>query len=66
MFLWIELSAINMIKDINIDITAIKKLERKSDAEKLGTKIFIIPPAKMIGIVPIKIDLYNLLDKTEW
>ncbi len=60
-----ETSARSIIKDINIDTTAIERFERKTEEENSGTESFIIPPIKTIGIVPIKIDLYNLLVKIE-
>ena len=62
----VEISAKSIIKDINIDTKAIEKFERKNESENPGTNSFIIPPIKTIGIVPIKIDLYNLLDKNEF
>ena len=64
--LFVEISAKSIITDINIDTIAIERFERKKESENSGTKIFIIPPKKTIGIVPIKIDLYNLLDKNEY
>ena len=48
------------------DTIAIERFERKNESENPGTKNFIIPPKITIGIVPIKIDLYNLLDKNEY
>ena len=63
--LLVEISAKNIIKDINIDITAIEKFERKKESEKSVTKSFIKPPIKTIGIVPIMIDLYILFEKNE-
>ena len=62
----VEISAKSIIKDINIDTKAIEKFERKNESENPGTNSFIVPPIKTIGIVPIKIDLYNLLDKNEF
>ena len=62
----VEISAKSIIKDINIDTKAIERFERKNESENPGTNSFIIPPIKTIGIVPIKIDLYNLLDKNEF
>ena len=48
-----EISAISIIIDINIEITAIEKLERKNESENPGTKSFMNPPKITIGIVPI-------------
>ena len=48
-----EISAKSIINDINIDTTAIEKLERKNESENPGTKSFINPPKRTIGIVPI-------------
>ena len=62
----VEISAKSIIKDINIDTKAIERFERKNESENPGTNSFIIPPIKTIGTVPIKIDLYNLLDKNEF
>ena len=62
----VEISAKSITKDINIDTKAIEKFERKNESENPGTNSFIIPPIKTIGIVPIKIDLYNLLDKNKF
>ena len=61
-----EISAKSIIKAINIDTKAIERFERKNESENPGINSFIIPPIKTIGIVPIKIDLYNLLDKNEF
>ncbi len=61
----VEISAKSIIKDINIDTKAIERFERKNESENPGTNSFIIPPIKTIGIVPIKIDLFNLLNKNE-
>ena len=58
-----ELSAQIITKDINIDIIAIERFERKNDPENSGTINLIIPPTKARGIVPIKIDLNNLFEK---
>tara|TARA_S200000501_G_scaffold224472_1_gene210457 strand:- start:84 stop:398 length:315 start_codon:yes stop_codon:yes gene_type:complete len=55
-----------MINDINKDTTAIERFERENESENPGTNSFIINPKKTIGIVPIKIDLYNLLNKIEY
>ena len=63
--LLVEISAKSIIKDMNIDNKAIERLERKNESEKPGTNTFINPPKKTIGMVPIKIDLYNLLDNDE-
>ena len=62
----VEISAKSIIKDINIDTKAIEKFERKNESENLGTNSFIIPPIKTIGIVPINIDLFNLLNRNEY
>ena len=62
----VEISAKSIIKDINIDTKAIERFERKNESENPGINIFIIPPIKTIGIVPIKIDLYNLFGKKEY
>ena len=63
--LLVELSAKSIIIDINIETNAIERFERKNESEKSGTNSFKIPPIKTNGIVAIKIDLYNLLDKNE-
>ena len=47
---------------MNKDTKAIERFERKNESENPGTNSFIIPPIKTIGIVPIKIDLFNLLN----
>ena len=60
-----EISAKSIINDINIDITAIERFECMNESENSGTKSLIYPPIQTIGIVPIKIDLYNLLVKYE-
>ena len=60
-----EISAKSITKDINKDTTAIERFERINESENPGKNNFIIPPIKTIGIVPINIDLYNLLDKKE-
>ena len=62
----VEISAKSIIKDINIDTTAIERFERKNESENPVTNSFIIPPIKTIGIVPIKIDLFNLLKRKEY
>ena len=41
-------------------LNAIDKFERRTFSKKEGINIFILPPSKTIGIVPIKIDLNNL------
>ena len=61
-----DISAKSIIKDINIETIAIDKFERKNESENSGTNSFISPPIKIIGIVPIKIDLYNLLNDNEY
>ena len=58
-------SAKNIIIAINIDTTAIERFERKNELEKSEKNSFIIPPIQTIGIVPIKRDLYNLLEKND-
>ena len=64
--LLVEISAKSIIIDINIDTIAIERFERKNESENPGTNSFIIPPIKTIGIVPIKIDLFNLLNRNEY
>ena len=59
------MSAKSIIKDINKETTAIEKFERKKDSENSGKKSLIIPPIQTIGIVPIKIEIYNLFVKNE-
>ena len=63
--LLVEISAMSIIRDINIDTIAIERLERKNESENSGTNSFINPPKKTIGSVPIYIDLNNLVDKNE-
>ena len=46
--------------DIRKEINAIDKFERRILSKKLGANNLIFPPRKIIGIVPIKIDLSNL------
>ena len=60
-----ELSAKSIKKDIKIDIIAIERFERRNESLNSGTKIFIIPPKKTIGIVAMKIDKNNLFGKKE-
>ena len=60
------MSAKSITKDINIDTKAIERFERKNESENPGTNNFINPPIKTIGIVPIKIDLFNLLNRNEY
>jgi len=55
-----ELSAKYIKKAIRNETKAIDIFERRTFSKKEGINIFIIPPSKMIGIVPIKIDLNNL------
>ena len=55
-----ELSAMYIKVAIKRETKAIDKLERRILSKKLGTNSFIIPPNKIIGIVPIKIDLNKL------
>ena len=45
---------------IRKETNAIDKFERRMLSKKYGTKNFIIQPSKIIGIVPITIDLNNL------
>ena len=54
-----ELSAMYIKKAIRSDTSPIDKFERKT-LRKFGANNFIHPPRKIIGIVPIKIDLNNL------
>ena len=56
-----ELSAMYINNDIKKETIAIERFERKNIFEKSGTNNFILPPRIIIGIVPIKIDLDNLL-----
>ena len=58
--LLVEISAKSIINDIKMDTIAIEKFERIKESEKSGTKSLINAPTQTIGIVPIKIDLYNL------
>ena len=55
-----ELSAKYIKKAIRNETNAIDKFERRTFSKKEGINIFILPPSKTIGIVPIKIDLNNL------
>jgi len=55
----IELSARYIKKAIRNETNAIDKFERRTLSKKEGINIFILPPRKTIGIVPIKIDLNN-------
>ena len=41
---------------IRIEIMAIDKFERRNLSKKQGINNFMVPPNKIIGIVPIKID----------
>ena len=61
-----EISAKSIIKAINIDSIPIEKFERKNESENSAKNSLIIPPIKIIGIEPIKIDLKILLDKEKW
>ena len=56
----VELSAKSIIKAINIETNAIERFERRNELKKSGRNSLIIPPTKIIGIVAIMIDLYNL------
>ena len=42
------------------ETNAIDKFERRTFSKKEGINIFILPPSRTIGMVPIKIDLNNL------
>ena len=55
-----ELSAKYIKKAIRNETNAIDKFERRTFSKKEGLNIFILPPSKTIGIVPMKIDLNNL------
>ena len=55
-----ELSAKYIKKAIKNETNAIDKFERRMFSKKEGINIFILPPSKTIGTVPIKIDLNNL------
>ena len=55
-----EQSAKYITKAITNETNAIDKFERRTFSKIEGINIFIIPPSKTIGIVPIKIDLNNL------
>ncbi len=55
-----ELSAKYIKKAIKKDTKAIDIFERRTFSKKEGIIIFMLPPSKTIGIVPIKIDLNNL------
>ena len=55
-----ELSAKYIKKAIRNETNAIDKFERRTFSKKEGINIFILPPSKTIGMVPIKIDLNNL------
>ena len=56
----LELSAKYIKKAIRNETNAIDKFERRTFSKNDGMNIFILPPSKTIGIVPIKIDLNNL------
>ena len=72
-FLWllklmnwlVDISAKSITNDINKDTTAIERFERKNESEKPEKKSFIIPPIQIMGMVPMNIDLYNLIGKNE-
>ena len=55
-----DISAKYIKKAIRKEINAIDKFERRTFSKKEGINIFILPPSKTIGIVPIKMDLNNL------
>jgi len=56
----IELSAKYIKKAIRNETNAIDKFERRTFSKNDGMNIFMLPPSKTIGIVPIKIGLNNL------
>ena len=58
-----ELSAMYINIAIMIENNAIDRFERRISSKNLGRNNFILPPSKTIGIVPIKIDLNNLLSR---
>ena len=45
---------------ISKETNAIDKFERRNLSKKKGANNFMVPPSKIIGTVPIKIDLNNL------
>ena len=51
----------NMKIAIRKETNAIDKFERRILSKKSGTNSFMDPPNKIIGIVPIKIELNKLL-----
>ena len=55
----LELSAKYIKKAIRNETNAIDKFDRRTFSKKEGINIFILPPSKTIGIVPIKIDFNN-------
>ena len=55
------LSAINIKIAIRKETNAIDKFERRNLSKKYGTNNLTIPPSKIIGMVPIKIELNNFL-----
>ena len=59
--LFLEISAKYIIRAITKEIMAIEKFVRRNVWKKFGINDLIKPPTKIIGIVPIKIDLYNFL-----
>ena len=56
---FLELSAMYINIAIRKETNAIDKFERNIVSKKEGKINFIVPPKKIIGIVPIKIDLNN-------
>ncbi len=57
---FLELSAMYIKIAIRIETIAIDKFERRILSKKSGEKTFIVPPKKIIGRVPTKIDLNKL------
>ena len=56
-----DLSAMYMKIAIRKENNAIDKFERRNLSKKYGINSFIAPPNKIIGRLPIKIDLNKLL-----
>ena len=55
-----EVSAKYITKAIRNETNAIDEFERRTFSKKEGLNIFILPPSKTIGIVPINMDFNNL------
>ena len=55
-----ERSAMYIKIAIRMETNAIDKFERRTLSKKSGTNSFMVPPNKIIGIVPIKIELNKL------